>query len=59
MTNKLRRLLLFFVPGWGSLLGVPMDPKKIEELMDTMNQTRIEITIQGQKDEDKSKQSGP
>jgi hypothetical protein len=58
MKSKLRRLFLFFVLGLGALHGVAMDPKKIEELLDTMNQTKIEMTIQGQNDEDKSKQSG-
>ena len=59
MKTKLRRLLLFFILGLGALHGVAMDPKKVEELLDTMNQTKIEITIQGQNDENKSKQSGP
>jgi hypothetical protein len=59
MKSKLRRLFLFFVLGLGALQGVAMDPKKIEELLDTMNQTRIEMTIKKQDDEKKSKQSGP
>ena len=59
MKSKLRRLCLFFVLGLGALHGIQMDPKTIEELLNTMNQTRVELTIQGQNDEDKSKQSGP
>jgi hypothetical protein len=59
MKSKLRRLFLFFVLGFGALAGVVMDPNKIEELLDTMNQTRIEMTIQQENDGDKSKQSGP
>jgi hypothetical protein len=59
MKSKLRRLFLFFVLGFGALAGVTMDPEKIEELLHTMNQTRIEMTIQGENDEDKSKKSGP
>jgi hypothetical protein len=46
MKGTLRRLLLFFALGFGALAGVPMDPKEIEELLNTMNQTRIEMTIQ-------------
>jgi hypothetical protein len=59
MKGKLRKLLLFFVLGFGALAGVLMDPQKIEELLDTMNQTKIVLTIEGQEDEDKSKKSGP
>ena len=59
MKSKLRRLFLFFVLGLGALHGVTMDPEKIEQLLNTMNQTRIEMAIQGENDEDKSKQSGP
>lgn len=59
MKSTLRRLFLFFVLGFGALAGVIMDPKKIEELLATMNQTKIEMTIEKQNDEDKSKQSGP
>jgi len=59
MKSKLRRLFLFFLLGLGALHGVAMDPEKIEELLATMNQTIIEMTIQQKGEEDKSKQSGP
>lgn len=59
MKGRLRKLFLFFVLGFGALAGVLMDPQKIEDLLDTMNQTRIEVTIGSQKDEDKSRKSGP
>jgi len=59
MKSRLRKLVLLFVLGFGSLAGVLMDPQKIEDLLDTMNQTKVELTIEGQKDEDKSKKSGP
>jgi hypothetical protein len=59
MKSKLRRLCLCFVLGFGTLAGIPMDPKEIEELLHTMNQTKVELTIQGQNDEDKSKQARP
>lgn len=59
MKNKLRRLCLLFALGFGALAGVPMDPQEVEELLDTMNQTKIELVIQKKNDEDKTKQSGP
>jgi hypothetical protein len=59
MKSRIRKLCLLFVLGFGALFGVLMDPQKIEDLLNAMNQTRIEMMIQGQKDEDKSKQSGP
>jgi len=59
MKSKLRRLFLFFLLGLGALHGLAMDPEKIEELLNTMNQTRIEMTIQQENNEDQSKHSGP
>ena len=59
MKSKLRRLCLFFVLGFGALAGVTKDPKEIEELLHTMNQTKVVQTIQGQDDEDRSKQARP
>jgi hypothetical protein len=59
MKSKLRRLCLFFVLAFGALAGLTMDPKAIEELLHTMNQTKVVQTIQGQDDEDKSKQARP
>jgi hypothetical protein len=59
MKSKLRRLCLFFVLGFGALAGVTMDPKEIEELLHTMNQTKVVQTIHGQDEEDKAKQAGP
>jgi hypothetical protein len=59
MKSKLRRLSLLFVLGFGAFTGVPMEPEKIGELLNTMNQTRIELTIGAQNDEDKSKRSEP
>jgi hypothetical protein len=59
MKSKLRRLFLFSILGLGALVGVLTDPQKIEELLHVMNQTKVELTIQGQNDEDKSKQTGP
>ena len=59
MKSILRRLFLFFLLGLGALHGLAMDPKEIEELLGTMNQTKIGMTIDQQNDEDKSEQSGP
>jgi hypothetical protein len=59
MKSTLRRLFLLSVLGLGAFVGVLMDPQKIEELLHTMNQTKVELTIQGQNDEDKSNQTGP
>ena len=45
LTGKLRKLILCLVLGGGSIMGVPMRPNEIEELMRAMNQPRVEITI--------------
>jgi hypothetical protein len=47
----LGKIFLCLVLGFGSLTGLMMDPKKIEELMHSMNQTRIEVTIPEQDDQ--------
>jgi hypothetical protein len=39
--RKLRALFLGLVLGFGSMLGMPMRPEDIEELMHSMNQTRV------------------
>lgn len=43
--DKLRKIFLLLVLGTGSLMGVPMEPQRIDELMEAMNQTRVEVTI--------------
>jgi len=39
--RKLRALFLGLILGMGSIAGMPMRPEEIEELMHSMNQTRI------------------
>lgn len=39
--RKLRALFLGLILGMGSLVGMPMRPEEIEELMHSTNQTRI------------------
>ena len=43
--RTLRRLLLGFLLGGHSVLGIGMSREKIEELAHAMNQTRVEVTI--------------
>ena len=43
--KTLARLLVFAVLQFGALVGVPMDPEKIEQLMNVMHRTRIEHVI--------------
>ncbi len=45
-----RSLLLCAVLGWGSLLGVPMRPEEIEELMKSMNEPKIAHTLAEESD---------
>jgi len=46
MKRKLGEILLLLVLGYNSLFGLPMDPQEIEELMDGMNQTQIEMVVE-------------
>jgi hypothetical protein len=41
MQEKLRRMVLCLALGLGSLIGAPMNPQEIEELMRQMNQPKI------------------
>jgi hypothetical protein len=43
--HLLRTLLVCLPLGLGSLMGVPMRPEEIEELMHNLNQPKITITI--------------
>jgi hypothetical protein len=45
MKHKLRTLLLCLPLLVGSLIGAPMRPEEIEELMQSMNQQKIAYTI--------------
>ncbi len=48
---KMRKMVLCLVLGAGSMMGMPMDPKQIEELLHAMNQTRVEVTVTDEEDE--------
>ena len=52
MRTRLCKLVVCLVLGLGSLMGLAMRPDEIEELMRTMNQPVIEITIPDQSDKD-------
>ena len=43
----LRKVLLCLCFGAGCLMGAPITPKEIEELLASTSQTRIEVTITG------------
>jgi hypothetical protein len=52
----LRQLLLCIALGGHSVLGVGMSKEQIEELLHAMNQTRVEMTIDEDKETDDFKQ---
>lgn len=41
LRKTLGKMLVFSILHFGALAGVPMDPEKIERLMNVMNRTRI------------------
>jgi hypothetical protein len=43
--RKLRMLLLYLPLLAGSLIGVPMRPEDMDQIMETLNQERIEYVI--------------
>lgn len=45
MKDKVRKLFLLSILSFASAFGLPMDPQKIEELLDTMNRPKCEMTI--------------
>ena len=50
--HKLRKILLIATLGVGSLMGVPMMPEEIEELLYLMNQPKIEVVVKEENDEE-------
>lgn len=50
----LRRVLLCVALGGHSVLGTGMSQEKIEELLHSMNQTRVEVTIDDDEETDGS-----
>lgn len=51
LKKSLGKILLFVVLEAGALLGVPMGPRQIEELMQTLNKTHHEHCIKSEKDD--------
>ncbi len=45
LKRTLAKLLVFGILQFGAVVGVPMDPEKIEKLMNVMHRTRIEHVI--------------
>jgi hypothetical protein len=52
LKKRLGKILLFGFLEVGAVLGIPMGPRQIEELMQTLNRTHHEQVIQGEKDDD-------
>ena len=50
--HKFRTLLLCMALGLGSLIGVPMRPEQIQELMQTLNQPKVARTIPQENEQD-------
>jgi hypothetical protein len=55
--NILRKVFLSIALGGHSVLGVGMSQEKIEELLHAMNQTRVEVTIDDEKETNDLKKS--
>ncbi len=51
--HKLRKILLVTSLGIGSLLGVPMSPEEIEELLCQLSQPKIEVVVEDEKNDAK------
>jgi hypothetical protein len=51
LKHKLRKVLLIGALGVGSLIGMPMPPEEIEELLCQMNQPTIELVVKEKDDE--------
>lgn len=49
--HKLRKILFIATLGVGSLMGIPMTPEEIEELLYRMSQTKIEVMVKEKNDE--------
>ena len=52
MRTRLCKMVVCVALGLGSLMGLPMRPDEIEELMRTMNESVIETTIPDESDKD-------
>jgi len=45
LKKTLANVLVFAVLQLGALAGVPMDPRKIKELMEVMHRTKVEFVV--------------
>jgi hypothetical protein len=45
LRNIVRKILLCFVLGGHSVLGIGISKEEIEEILHAMNQTKVEVTI--------------
>lgn len=52
LKKHLGKVLLFLALEVGAVLGVPMGPQQIEELMQTLSRTHHEQVIRSEKDDD-------
>jgi hypothetical protein len=52
MRFPFRKLVVCFALGFGSVIGVPMRPEEIQELLRDMNVPRVETTVPKRDDED-------
>jgi hypothetical protein len=57
--NRLPTVLVCCVLEFGALIGLPMRPDEIEELMQTMNQPKIVRTIPDESDSGGGADGGP
>ena len=53
--NILRKVLLCFMLGGRSILGIGMSHEQIEELLYSANQTRVEVTVPEENDKGDTK----
>jgi hypothetical protein len=45
ITDKLRKIVFLMMLGFETAMGAPVDPKKIEELLQLMNALRVELVL--------------
>jgi hypothetical protein len=43
---KLRKVVFWMFLGFGQMMGAPIDPKEIEDVLHVMNRTRAEVIIE-------------
>ena len=58
VTSRLRTILVCSMLQFAALLGLPMRPEQLEELMRTMNQPTLARTIPNEADQDNGDATG-